>query len=105
MKINVEPSGMTGKYDKRNLTICKCGKHSYPSKKMFVEFLKKYKDVDADVNIWSIESWETGKVKIYLELTYEVQGKNAKHYSNVFRFLKKYKKFKEKSKRAKIIVG
>jgi hypothetical protein len=45
MKIKYDKTRFEGKYDKRNLTICKCGKHKYPSKKMFVEFLKQYKDI------------------------------------------------------------
>lgn len=71
MKINC--TGIAGKYDERNLTISKSGKHKYPSKKMFVEFLKKYPDIEAHVDIWSIES-TNGKVSIKLELEYEVKS-------------------------------
>lgn len=68
MKINVQ--GLTGIYDNRFLTQCKCGEHWYPSKRMFAEFLKQYEDIDADVDIWAREDWDTGEVKITVELKY-----------------------------------
>jgi len=72
--MNVEVGGIVSKekYDSRNLVRCRCGKHWYPSKKMFVEFLKNYEDVVADVQIWSVEDWSTGECTIHLELKYKV---------------------------------
>ena len=74
MKINIDKYKLAGKkeYDDRSLVRCKCGKHWYPSKKMFLEFLKQYKDVDAEADIWSHEDVNTGKVTIYVELSYVV---------------------------------
>jgi len=59
-------------YDERNLTICKCGKHRYPSKLMFIRFLEQFADVKGVADIWSESDWETGKVKIHVEVTYKV---------------------------------
>lgn len=59
-------------YDERNLTICKCGKHHYPSKLMFIRFLEQFKDVDADVEVWSMEHGATGEVEIRVDLKYKI---------------------------------
>jgi len=59
-------------YDERNLTICKCGKHRYPSKLMFIRFLEQFKDVDATVDVWSMEHWDTGEVEIHIDLKYKI---------------------------------
>lgn len=59
-------------YDKRNLTICKCGDHYYPSKLMFIRFLEQFKDIKADVEIWSMEHWDTGEVEIHVDLKYKI---------------------------------
>jgi len=57
-------------YDERNLTICKCGKHRYPSKLMFIRFLEQFKDVDGEAEIWSIEHLENGSVEIHVDVKY-----------------------------------
>jgi hypothetical protein len=57
-------------YDARNLAICKCGKHRYPSKLMFIRFLEQLSDVKGVADIWSTQDWETGKVKIHIEVEY-----------------------------------
>ena len=75
MKINVEGLAKKDQYDKRNFIKCNCGKHFYPSKKMFVEFLKQFKSTKANVDIWSIEKWDKDEVTISLELTYKVGNK------------------------------
>lgn len=54
-------------YDERNLTICKCGKHRYPSKLMLIRFLEQFKDVEGDAEIWSIEHWENCPLKKAME--------------------------------------
>ncbi len=60
-------------YDERGLTICKCGKHSYPSKKMIYDWLRNnYKDVRGTAEIWSESNWDTGEVTICLEIKYKV---------------------------------
>lgn len=59
-------------YDERNLTICKCGKHRYPSKLMFIRFLEQFKDVKGEAEIWSIQHWENGTVEIHVDLKYEI---------------------------------
>lgn len=40
-------------YDERNLAICKCGKHRYPSKFMLIRFLAQFRDVVGKADIWS----------------------------------------------------
>jgi len=59
-------------YDDKHLTICKCGKHHYPSKLMFIRFLERFPDVKGLADIWSETDWDTGKVKIHVEVTYKV---------------------------------
>lgn len=59
-------------YDKRNLVVSKSGLRKYPSKKMFVEFLKKYKDVNATVDIWSERDFSKSEETIHVELKYKV---------------------------------
>lgn len=78
MKINVEGLADSSFYDKRNLVRCRCGRHYYPSKKMFVEFLKQYEDVDAEVDIWSVEHWDTGEVEIHVDLKYKISDAEKK---------------------------
>lgn len=72
MKLKYDKKAFKGKYDERNLTICKCGKHKYPSKKMFVEFLKQFKDIKGVADIWATQDLDNGKVKIHLELEYQI---------------------------------
>ena len=72
MKINVQGLADPSAYNERNLVRCKCGKHYYPSKKMFVEFLKQYEDVDAEVDIWTNKHWDTGEVEIHVDLKYRL---------------------------------
>jgi hypothetical protein len=72
MKIIYDRSKLTGKYNRRNLSICRCGKHRYPSKKMLVEFLKRFKDVKGTAEVWSREDWDTSEVVITVEIHYNV---------------------------------
>ncbi|MEM3646575.1 MAG: hypothetical protein QW334_00320 [Thermofilum sp.] len=69
----IEESIKRGAYDDRNLAICACGKHRYPSKLMFIKFLENFKDIKGEVEIWSEENLETGVVKIHVEVTYTVE--------------------------------
>ena len=63
----------TNKYDERGLSICTCGKHRYPSKKMIYDWLKKeYPDVKGTAEIWSMRDYEKGEVIITLEIKYKV---------------------------------
>lgn len=75
MEIDIDSAKFSGSYTKRNLTRSHSGKYSYPSKKMFYEFLKKYKDVDGNAAIWSVEDAESGEVTIRVELKYKVKPK------------------------------
>lgn len=59
-------------YDERNLSISKSGKHHYPSKLMFIRFLEQFKDVKGTADIWSEEDWDTGIVKVHVEVKYKV---------------------------------
>lgn len=72
MELEYQKEALCGEYDKRNLTICKCGKHNYPSKKMFIEFLKNYKDVEGNAEVWSTQDFSAGEVTINVQLTYKV---------------------------------
>lgn len=72
MKLKYQKDALSGKYDERNLTICKCGKHKYPSKKMFVEFLKQFKDIPGEVEINSVQNLTNGEVKINVEVKYKI---------------------------------
>lgn len=72
MKILVDKNKLTGKYDERNLTISQSGLHKYPSKKMFVEFLKQYKDIKATADIWGTEDITNSTVTINVEVKYKV---------------------------------
>ena len=71
MNLKYDKESITGKYDDRNLTVSKSGKYFYPSKKMFIEFLKQFSDVKADVDIWSVQD-VCGDIEIHLELKYKV---------------------------------
>ena len=75
MIINFNECLIDGEYDKRNLVFSKSGKYKYPSKRMFIEFLKEYEDVDGEADIWSEEDIPTGEVKIHIELKYKVKNK------------------------------
>jgi hypothetical protein len=69
----IKESIEAGAYDERGLTICKCGKHRYPSKKMIYDWLRKnYRDVTGTAEIWSESFSYTGEVKVCLEITYKV---------------------------------
>lgn len=69
----IEEGERNGAYDERGLTICKCGKHRYPSKKMIYDWLRKdFKDVTGTADIWSESFGDTGEVKVCLEITYKV---------------------------------
>lgn len=78
MKLNYDKAkikeGIAAKvYDEHNLSISKSGKHRYPSKLMFIRFLEQFKDVDGEADIWSKEDWNSGEVKIYVEVTYKAK--------------------------------
>ncbi len=68
MEITCE--GIHGKYDRRNLSVSKTGLHKYPSKKMFLKLLEKFKDIDCTADIWSSEDRHTGEVTINVEVKY-----------------------------------
>ena len=59
-------------YDERSLTICKCGKHRYPSKLMFIRFLEQFKDVKGVAEIWSISHGDDGTVEINVAVKYKI---------------------------------
>lgn len=59
-------------YDERNLAICQCGKHSYPSKLMFIRFLEQFSDLKGVADIWSETDWTSHKVKIHVEVEYKI---------------------------------
>jgi hypothetical protein len=59
-------------YDKRGLVFSQSGLHRYPSKKMFVDFLEKYKDVKGSADIWSEQDNINNQVIIHVELKYSV---------------------------------
>jgi hypothetical protein len=59
-------------YDKRNLAICKCGKHRYPSKLMFIRFLEQFRDVPGTAEIWSVSHRENGTVEINVLVKYKL---------------------------------
>ena len=63
MEIKVEGLAEEEEYDERNLVMCRCGEHLCPSKKMFAEFLERYRDIDAVAEIRSTESM-SGEVEI-----------------------------------------
>jgi len=67
-------------YDERNLAICKCGKHCYPSKLMFIRFLEQFSNVRAVGDVWSERDWDTGKATIHVEVSYKV-FKDRKKFS------------------------
>jgi phage terminase large subunit len=60
------------RYDKRNLVFSLSGLRKYPSKKMFIEFLKKYKDVKGIADIWSERDHTHDTETIHVELKYKV---------------------------------
>lgn len=64
--------GIKGVYDNRYLQQCRCGEHWYPSKKMFLEFLKQFKDINAEVSIHSISDAVKGTGRITVELEYPI---------------------------------
>ncbi len=71
-------------YDARNLAICKCGKHHYPSKLMFIRFLEQFSDVRGVADIWSERNVDTGKVKIHIEVEYKVFKDAKKVFDETF---------------------
>lgn len=75
MKLNYDKYKLAeeGEYNDRNLVRCRCGKHWYPSKKMFIEFLKQFKDVKATADIWTHSDIPSGKVTIHCEISYVVK--------------------------------
>jgi len=77
MKINIDESKLTGRYNARKLVGCACGKHWYPSKKMFVEFLKQFRDIPGTAEIWSESDLETGITTIHVEIKYKTRSWGA----------------------------
>lgn len=77
-RTKIEESIKLKAYDERNLTICKCGKHHYPSKLMFIRFLEQFEDIKGIAEIWSMEHWETGEVEIHVDLKYKISDANKK---------------------------
>lgn len=76
MKINFSKQHLKGaKYDKRNLVFSQSGLRKYPSKKMFIEFLKKYKDVKGTATIWSERDHVASTETIIVQLTYKVPNR------------------------------
>ncbi len=73
MKINVEGLGKPSQYDDRGLVYSQSRGNLYPSKKMFVDFLKQFNDVKAEVDIWAIEDHTKDEVTITLELKHKVK--------------------------------
>jgi hypothetical protein len=70
-----------GAYDERNLAKCKCGKHRFPSKLMFIRFLEQFKGIQGTADIWSMSHEENGTVEIHVDVTYKVpplRNKNEK---------------------------
>ena len=65
-------------YDERNLTKCKCGKHRYPSKLMFIRFLEQFTDVKGSADIWSMNHQEDGTVEIHVDVKYRVADTKEK---------------------------
>lgn len=84
----IKESEEAGAYDERGLSICKCGKHRYPSKKMIYDWLRNnYKDIPGTAEIWSEEDWDIDEVIIRLEIKYKVgdlpNAKKSKSKSKV----------------------
>ena len=71
-RTKLKESHEQGAYDERNLAICKCGKHRWPSKLMFVRFLEQFKDVKGIADIWSEQNSFKGTVIIHVEVKYKV---------------------------------
>lgn len=71
MKLDYDPLDLVGNYDRRNLEFSLTGKHKYPSKKMFVEFLKKFPDIKATASIWSLRNYADSTVTINVEVKYK----------------------------------
>jgi hypothetical protein len=68
-----------GAYDERGLTLCKCGKHRYPSKKMIYDWLKtNYSDVRGTAEIWSQQDGDTDTVTVNLEIRYKLPHPSSK---------------------------
>ena len=82
-KTGIKTSKSLGAYDERNLTKCKCGKHRYPSKLMFIEFLKQFKDVPDVADIWSIRHNENGSVEIHVDIKYFVTDAKEEECSSL----------------------
>lgn len=60
------------RYDKRGLALSQSGLRRYPSKKMFIDFLRKYNDIKGSVDIWSEVDNISNEVTIHLELKYKI---------------------------------
>ncbi len=59
-------------YDERNLAICFCGKHRYPSKLMLIKFFEQFKDIKGTADIWSDRDLDECKVVIHCDITYKI---------------------------------
>lgn len=71
-RTGIKTSKKLNAYDERNLAIYTCGKHRYPSKLMFIEFLKQFKDVPGTADIWSVRHNEDGTVEIHVDVKYKI---------------------------------
>jgi len=73
--MEIEVEGLSERkqaYDKRWLDLCKCGcGFKFISKMMFKKFLEKYKDVEAEVEIWTHDHFEVARP--YKEITIKVK--------------------------------
>ncbi len=78
--MKIRCTGLTGKYDSRNLSISSSGKHLYPSKKMFKKFLENYKDIDATVKITDHADLMTGEITINVSVKYKPKPFEADDY-------------------------
>jgi len=71
-KVKILESLKLNAYDERNLAVCMCGKHHYPSKLMFIRFLEQFKDVKGTAEIWSVKHLENGTVEIHVDIKYKI---------------------------------
>jgi len=88
LRYNRQKMKESGPYDNRNLVLSMSGKYHYPSKKMFIEFLKQFKDVSGLADIWSESDLNNGTTTIHVEIKYKVK-KLMREYKSFEMLLKK----------------
>ena len=80
MKINVQGLADDNKvYDERNLDTCVCGcGRKFLTKKMFLEFLKQYEDIDGEASI--LLEYDYGKMvqKIHVIVETKLESMTSK---------------------------